>query len=367
MGQAAAPFEMDLRALFAADLLDATPRGFAAGVVERQFERAPLSVSGFGPQGFSRVLDDTEQRLRQLAAAVAFACPALFVQDVAWALEAHSGRGIETPYLAENLAAIAAELAESLPADAFACVEPVLRAARQRVADGVVPSGSLVAGASAEEQLARRFLVAALEGHGEGALELVLEAVRGGLDPDRLAEEVVGRALVEVGRMWQIGEASVAEEHLCSRVAERALAALAALLPRARSNGLRVATLSIGGELHEIGVRLVADRFAAAGWSVLHLGADTPGDHLLQLLRDPGVDLVAVGATLSLHLRNVARFVERVRADREFDRVPILVGGAPFRVVPDLWRAVGADGMAASAAEAVALGARLVEQRRGRG
>jgi methanogenic corrinoid protein MtbC1 len=83
----------------------------------------------------------------------------------------------------------------------------------------------------------------------------------------------------------------------------------------------------------------------------------------MQLLRDPGVDLLAVGATLSLHLRNVARFVELVRADREFDRVPILVGGAPFRVVPDLCRAIGADGMAASAAEAVALGARLVERR----
>ena len=42
---------------------------------------------------------------------------------------------------------------------------------------------------------------------------------------------------------------------------------------------------------------------------------------------------------------------------------PILVGGEPFVIVPDLWTIVGADGCAADAGAAVAVGERLVHAR----
>lgn len=356
---------MDSRGRFAAELLTATPRALAAAAVERQLEVAPASVRCFGPDAFPRVLDDTETRLRYLAEAVAVSRPALFEHHVRWALEAHVGRDIPPEYLDENLRALRVACEESLPEEANRAVAPVIEAGRQRALQGLQATCSLVSGTEPEVQLARQFLLAVLEGDADRAIDGVLDAARSGAhSPTRLAEGVVARALGEIGRMWQVGDASVADEHFCSRVAERALAALAALTPRAPRNGLRVATFSIGGEMHEIGVRLVADAFSAAGWSVLHLGANMPGEHMLQALRDPGIDLLAVAATLGLHVRNVARLIELVRLDEEFDRVPILVGGTPFRVVPDLWQVIGADGTASSGAEAVAVGERLVLERR---
>jgi len=38
-----------------------------------------------------------------------------------------------------------------------------------------------------------------------------------------------------------------------------------------------------------------------------------------------------------------------------------MVGGPPFRAAPDLWKQLGADGSAESAAQAVELGDRLVQ------
>ncbi|MBK9384432.1 MAG: cobalamin-dependent protein [Planctomycetes bacterium] len=358
---------MNSRGRFAAELLTATPRALAAAAVERQMAEAQSSVECFGADAFTRVLEDTELRLRYLAEAVAVGRPALFDDHVRWAIEAHLGRDIPTSYLQENLAALEYVCREHLPTDAFACVEPVLRAGRARASEGAPPTSSVLSGTALEIKLARQFLVAVLEGDGERALDLVLAPARSGaMPPGRLAEAVIGRALEEIGRLWQIGDASVADEHLCSRVAERALAALAAIGARSPRTGLRVATLSVGGELHDIGIRLVADAFAAAGWQVLHLGANMPGEHLMQAMRDPGIDLLAVATTLSLHLRNTSRLIELVRLDAEFDHVPILVGGAPFRIAPDLWREMGADGTASTAEEAVATGTRLVEERRNR-
>jgi methanogenic corrinoid protein MtbC1 len=43
--------------------------------------------------------------------------------------------------------------------------------------------------------------------------------------------------------------------------------------------------------------------------------------------------------------------------------VPIIVGGTPFRIVPDLWQVVGADGFALTAADALKVGEQLTTQR----
>lgn len=69
---------------------------------------------------------------------------------------------------------------------------------------------------------------------------------------------------------------------------------------------------------------------------------------------------MALGAKLSIHVRSAAAMISLVRAEPGTRRVPVIVGGLPFLLVPDLWKRIGADGSAPSAAGAVELGARLV-------
>jgi methanogenic corrinoid protein MtbC1 len=119
-----------------------------------------------------------------------------------------------------------------------------------------------------------------------------------------------------------------------------------------------VVIAAVSGNQHELGARIVADHFALAGWEPIFLGKDSPADEVVWAAKEHGADLIALSASLALQVRTTAQLVEAVRA--AIPDTKVIVGGVPFVQIPDLWRAVGADGSARDAAEAVALASRLV-------
>jgi methanogenic corrinoid protein MtbC1 len=119
----------------------------------------------------------------------------------------------------------------------------------------------------------------------------------------------------------------------------------------------------VGDELHEIGVRMVADLFEMAGWDSYYLGANTPVQGVLQALQERRADVLAISATLTMHVGQVRELIERVRATEVGRRTAILVGGYPFLLSPELWRRVTADGFAPDAEQAVQVANRLCDER----
>lgn len=84
-----------------------------------------------------------------------------------------------------------------------------------------------------------------------------------------------------------------------------------------------------------------------------------PAEDLAAAVGSFAPDLVALSITQTLNLPSAALAV-RAQRDAGVD-VPILVGGVLLREHPELWKDLGADGCARSAAEALALGPELVE------
>jgi methanogenic corrinoid protein MtbC1 len=122
--------------------------------------------------------------------------------------------------------------------------------------------------------------------------------------------------------------------------------------------------MGVGGNLHDFGLRLVAQRLQFAGFAVHHLGSNLPASELEWVLRDRPIDLLAISATLTLHLHTLAETVAHVRQLHGGERyLPVLVGGPPFEVVPDLHTLIGADAAAVDAAGAVVAATRLVSAR----
>jgi methanogenic corrinoid protein MtbC1 len=109
-----------------------------------------------------------------------------------------------------------------------------------------------------------------------------------------------------------------------------------------------VATI-VGGDLHELGIRTVADFFEMDGWDTFYLGADVPSSCIVQMIIDRRADVLAVSATLMIHVGAVAELIATIRSNRARAKLIILVGGHPFNVAANLWREVGADGYAADA------------------
>lgn len=337
---------MDERGLFVAELLDASGGVVAAGAARRLHAR-------HGDLAFGELLAEARSRVLHLAESVAAGVPALFADHVAWLRDGCAAREASSGLLADGLRALEEELAETLPPDAAALASVHVAAALQ--AAGCEPCG---VGSPIEEEcafaaLARRFLLALLEARREDALELVERAADGGADLADLEVEVVARVLEEVGAMWLRGELLVAEEHVASAIAVEALAALRRRIPRAPAGARTAVVASVGGNQHELGARIVADCFALAGWRPVFLGADTPPADVVWAAGEFGAAAVALSASIPLHVRPAAELVRLLRGAGR--RTPVLVGGGPFRRVPDLWRAVGADGCAADARDVAAL------------
>jgi methanogenic corrinoid protein MtbC1 len=209
-------------------------------------------------------------------------------------------------------------------------------------------------------RLALQYLEALLAGDRERAEKTIFAAVDDGLELRSLYEGVLQPAQVELGRLWHAGEIGVTHEHFASAVTQAIMSTLRFRFPERNGKGKLVIAAAVGGELHEIGVRMVADFFEMDGWEVVCLGANTPSADIVELVRERQPHLLALSASTLMHVRTVGELIENLRQDDGCAKTRVLVGGPPFRSVPDLWSELGADGGATSATEAVQLGNSLV-------
>jgi methylmalonyl-CoA mutase cobalamin-binding domain/chain len=115
----------------------------------------------------------------------------------------------------------------------------------------------------------------------------------------------------------------------------------------------------VGGELHEVGGRMVADFFEMAGWDTYFLGANTPSDGVIETVREREVKVLGISVTITSNLSVAAELISELR-ESDVSEVKVLVGGRALNVAPDAWQALGADAYAADAREAVATAAGLV-------
>jgi methanogenic corrinoid protein MtbC1 len=306
---------------------------------------------------------DVQARLGQLAQAVCVGRPELFVASTAWSKAAFAARDVDVDDLRLSLACTGEVVREKLPPAIGTVAGAIVDEAIARLDDlpDTVPCAIDVAARHAD--LSRRYLRLLLESRRDDALELVLSALRSGASFEEICLRVLCPAMREVGRLWHVNEIGVAEEHCCTAATGMVLGqafAFARGQRRTAPNGRVALVTSVGGDLHELGARMVSDFLELAGWQAIFLGANTPPEDVVEAVAMRKPDLLCISANSNLSVGAVKRLVQRLRAAPEASGVRIIVGGAPFAAIEDLWREVGADGWAKDGAEAVELAARLV-------
>jgi methanogenic corrinoid protein MtbC1 len=351
----------------AAVLVRTSARALARAVVDH-LEQSEHDCLRALPPTFADARADTEVRLLQLAEAMQVDSPELFGDAVAWYHVALFHRGVARGFLDANLRSIGATLTAELPADCAPAVDRFLDAGRAAAATAADDLPSALPDGAPMVVAARRFLLAILEGRGDDAIDIARsEFEQPGADPAAAAIRVHEHLLVpvqrEVGRMWLMAEIPIADEHHASQVVRRVLEVMQERLPRPAANAASVLALSVGGDLHEIGIRIVAQRLQLAGMRVLNLGANLPASDLEWVFADRDFDVVALSANTLLNLGTAAETIATLRRTRGATCPPILVGGHPFRVLPDLGARIGADATAEDATAAVARARELLARR----
>lgn len=343
---------------FTANLLRYSARGYASAALVRLERRAPGCLAGV-PSEQVNPAEDFHARVEHLAESVAVEAPELFV-DVTHACRvtlAH--RQVPDAYLEESIQALREALAAELSAESYEVVEDYLVSALTVAqAPPVIPE-SPIEQEGPRIGLARRFLLATLEGTPEVALDLVRQQLDQKLPVAELQDHVLIPALSEIGRMWQLGESPIADEHLTSLTVRRALELMQAHVPTPPADGPKVLAFAVGGNPHDLPVRIVSQRMELAGFQVTDLGSNMPASDLAWAVTDRPFDLLAVSATLLQHLGDAREVVARRNAELD-GKPPILFGGGVFGLVPDLHTRLGGEGSAATARDAAAEASKLL-------
>jgi MerR family transcriptional regulator, light-induced transcriptional regulator len=198
------------------------------------------------------------------------------------------------------------------------------------------------------------YLAALRAGDRRRAFRVVDDARAGGLDVGVVYLEVFQPALREIGRLWQVNEVTVAEEHLATAITQAAMARLyESAFSWSADAGPTLVAACVDTERHEVGLRMLCDLLDLRGWETHYLGASVPMESLVAMVLARRPDVVALSATIAPHLPRVRAIIAALREATGAAAPLILLGGRPFLDDPALAWQLGADLTARDAGEAV--------------
>ncbi|MGB0683359.1 MAG: cobalamin B12-binding domain-containing protein [Magnetovibrionaceae bacterium] len=323
--------------------------------------RADLATR-YGPEGREKCRTDHRYHLLYLANAIRRGSPALFVDYAVWLKTLLGGYGVPPQDLIDSLGTIEDLVAEIDASLAATVQRGYLEPALFQVANTGAAGGFL--GESKTGEIASRYIQLLIQGQRNLAFQLIEDALDAGMDLKAVYLKVLQPALWEIGRLWQVNQLSVAQEHYVTAATQLLMARLHGRLfeaGQARSlDRPRVIAACCAGEQHEMGIRMITDFFELADWDTQYLGGNVPTEALVDMLAGPEATVFCLSATIGYHLDEVAEVIQSVRARPSLDNVRIMVGGRPFNVDPGLYLKVGADAHARDAEDAVSIAKGLI-------
>ncbi|MFZ1376877.1 MAG: cobalamin-dependent protein [Geothrix sp.] len=211
-------------------------------------------------------------------------------------------------------------------------------------------------------------LLAAIEQADRAAATAVVDAWAVGRPFSQVVPELLTPTLETFGKQWAEGQVgvSLATGYMASKVAEDVLSRL--LLEPSSDGGPALPSRgpvllgNVEDDFHPLGRKMVAAFLRTEGWDVRDLGVDVSPEQFVDMAEETGARVVGASAMMYTTAKNVTRI--RAEIDRRGlkGRLQLAVGGAVFKLRPELVAEFGGDGMAVSALDASALFQRLWQQ-----
>jgi len=200
---------------------------------------------------------------------------------------------------------------------------------------------------------------AILQGKADDAVAATRKATSDGAQPQDLINGQMIRAMSEVGRRFQEGQAFVPQLLMAGRAMKAALELLKPMLAGSASTSLgKVVIGTVKGDLHDIGKNLVASMLEGCGFEVVNIGIDVSADAFIQAVRENRPDILCMSALLTTTMGYMKEVIDALEAAGIRDQVKVMVGGAP--VTQGFADEIGADGYSDNANSAVTVAKQLL-------
>ena len=346
----------------ASQIIDAQLTSLAEAVVARQYALQAGLWEGYGEDGREKSVRDAGYHLTYLSQALSVSDPSLFANYVAWTKALFAGLGFPDGVLVATLQCTSEVLNQHLPPGLSSVTDAFIATALETLGETSSSLPTYLEPDAPLTALAQDYLRLLLQGERRMASSLILDAVGAGASVKEIYLHVFQRTQREIGRLWQMNRLTVAQEHYCTAATQLIMSQLYPHIFATERIGHRAVVTCVGGELHELGARMVADFFEMEGWDAYYLGANTPAESVVGTIEEREAGVLAISATMTFHVNAVAKLIAQVLEVDTRRAVKILVGGYPFNLSPELWKQLGAHGYAPDAQEAVILASRLVSE-----
>lgn len=215
-----------------------------------------------------------------------------------------------------------------------------------------------------EEEILKKLSDAVLSFDSTAAADAAKEAVASNIDPVKAIEEGLAKGLREIGDRFERGEMYLPHLILGADAMEAAIKILEEHLPKGGLEALGHGTVVIGtveGDIHDLGLRIVASMLRANGFKVYDLGYNTKSLDFIEKAKEVRADIIAASSLMTTTMPFMKDLIEALEAAGLRDRFKVIVGGGP---VTDEWaKKIGADGYGRDAAEAVKVAKELMARK----
>jgi methanogenic corrinoid protein MtbC1 len=336
-----------------AQLIKNDRQKIAEEALRLQLELMPEMAKRYSAYQMEKTIQDMKYHVQFLETALLADSPPLFTNYLLWLKELLESLGVPLRDLNMSVVCLGKCLNARYPDSYGKTMDWIIREGLEHLNMETLPSKTFFTEELPYSGLAAKYLEFLLKGERFQASELIQNEMKQGAPIKEIYLQVFQNTQYEIGRLWQTGKISVAQEHYCTAASQFVMAQLYPYIFKTANQGMTVVAGCVGNELHEIGIRMIADFMELSGYNTYYLGANTPAESIIATLAAHKPSVLAVSATMTFHVVEVADLIQKVREAKECDDVIIMAGGYPFNVDKDLWKTVGADCYARNAEEAV--------------
>ena len=200
---------------------------------------------------------------------------------------------------------------------------------------------------------------AILKGKLDVAKAVTTEAIAENVDPQEIINGYMSRAMEDIGKRFEEGQAFVPELLMAARAMKGALDLLKPLMKGAASHRLgKVVIGTVKGDLHDIGKNLVASMLEGCGFEVINLGTDISSEKFITAIKENQAQILCLSALLTTTMNYMQEVIDALEKTGIRQEVKVMIGGAP--VSESFARQIGADGYSDNANAAVTLAKSLL-------
>ncbi|MHB8241746.1 MAG: HD domain-containing phosphohydrolase [Solirubrobacteraceae bacterium] len=175
------------------------------------------------------------------------------------------------------------------------------------------------------ESTLETFANALERGDAEMAEGAIATAIEDGITPTTLHAEVIGPTLRRINVLSEAGQIDAEREHRANTITRRVLATLYRYMTSGtEASRQRVLLAGVEGDEHTLGLQMVHDQLAAAGFQTV-FDTDLSAERLLAMVQSKSPDVIVIGATAPRDGEPVEAALRELRAN--YPDIPVVLGG----------------------------------------